>query len=118
MRLHDRLLDELGGERGLLRPEMLESAVGAVGASFAGTEAHPGISAKAAAYLWHIAHNHPFLDGNKRTAVTAMRHFLALNGYALTASQDSLVSIAEKAATGEATEQEVTCWVAEHTSRR
>ena len=116
--IHQRLLDALGGEPGVLSQTALESAVEVVRAAFAGEELHAGVYAKAAAYLWHLARSHPFVDGNKRTAVTAMCHFLRLNGHDLTACNDSLVRIAERTATGDASEEEVARWVRQNTTIR
>lgn len=81
--LHQRQLDRFGGGAGLRDRGLLESAVAQPQASFGGTYAHDGLFAMAAAYLFHIVSNHPFVDGNKRTGLLAAQVFLDLNGVAL-----------------------------------
>jgi len=49
---------------------------------------HPTIAEQAAAYLYHIARNHPFIDGNKRSAFAVMDTFLRLNGFSLNLTDD------------------------------
>lgn len=67
---------------------LLESALAQPQATFAGLLLHPTIPAQAAAYLYHLAMNHPFIDGNKRTAFAAMDTFLELNGCELNLTDD------------------------------
>lgn len=67
---------------------LLESALIQPQASFGGKLLHPTIYDQAAAYLYHLSMNHPFLDGNKRTAFAVMDAFLRLNGYRLNLSND------------------------------
>jgi death-on-curing protein len=70
------------GSRHVLRDRgLLESAVARPQASAFGTDAYPDLAAKAAALLHSLVLNHPFVDGNKRTAVLATLVFLDLNGY-------------------------------------
>ena len=65
----------------------------------------------AAAYAYGIARNHPFLDGNKRTAFVAMELFLMKNGMLLTASDDDAVLTFLKLAAGEISEEELAAWI-------
>ena len=81
--LHHRQLDRFGGGAGLRDRGLLESAVAQPQASFGGTYVHEGLIAMAAAYLFHIVANHPFVDGNKRAGLLDAQVFLALNGIAL-----------------------------------
>ncbi len=81
--LHERQLDRFGGGTGLRDRGLLESAVAQPQASFGGTYAHDGIFAMAAAYLFHIVANHPFVDGNKRVGLLAAQVFLDVNGITL-----------------------------------
>ena len=69
-----------GGDPALLDRGLLESAVAMPGARFYGQYAHDGLGAMAAAYLFHLAKNHAFADGNKRTAAVAAVLFLDYNG--------------------------------------
>ena len=69
------------------------------------------MAALAAAYAFGIARDHPFLDGNKRTALIAARTFLLLNGVNLKASQDEKVLIFLQLAEGLLTEEELADWI-------
>ena len=79
LELHDQLIDEYGGLKGVLNLGLLQSALEAPKASFGGRYLHKTIFDKAAAYLFHISRNHPFVDGNKRTAVMVSLLFLSVN---------------------------------------
>lgn len=81
--LHQRQLDRFGGGAGLRDRGLLESAIAQPQASFGGTFAHDGLFAMAAAYLFHIVSNHPFVDGNKRAGLLAAQVFLDVNGVTL-----------------------------------
>jgi death-on-curing protein len=71
----------MGGKHVLRDRGLLESAVARPQASAFGADAYPDLAAKAAALLHSLVLNHPFIDGNKRTAVLATLVFLDLNGY-------------------------------------
>ena len=73
----------MGGTHALRDRGLLEAAVARPRAGALGAEAYPNIVTKAAALLHSLALNHPFVDGNKRTAVLATLVFVDLNGYAL-----------------------------------
>ncbi len=84
LKLHADQLESFGGTPGLRDAGLLDSALAQPQATFAGELLHPTIASQAAAYLYHLAMNHPFLDGNKRTAFAVMDTFLRLNEYTLT----------------------------------
>lgn len=86
--LHEQLFDRFGGNHGLRDLGMLESAVAMPQAGFGDEYLHEDLFEMAAAYLFHIVMNHPFIDGNKRTGTHAAFVFLADNGHAITLSQD------------------------------
>lgn len=88
LELHERLVERFGGSHGLRDLGMLESAVAMPQAGFGEAYLHEDIFEMAAAYLFHIVMNHPFIDGNKRTGTHSALVFLADNGYAVTLSQD------------------------------
>jgi death on curing protein len=81
--LHQRQLERFGGGAGLRDRGLLESAVPQPQASFGGMYVHEGLFAMAAAYLFHIVSNHPFVDGNKRAGLLAAQVFLDVNGITL-----------------------------------
>jgi len=78
--IHDAALEEHGGKGGFHAQEMVESAIEMPKSSFGGSDLYPDLLDKAAAYLFFIASNHGFSDGNKRTALAAALTFLSLNG--------------------------------------
>lgn len=81
--IHHRQIEKFGGRHGLRDEGLLDSALAQPKASFSGNLLHPTIAAQAAAYLFHIIMNHPFVDGNKRTSFAVMDTFIQLNGHAL-----------------------------------
>jgi death on curing protein len=80
---HDVQIARFGGMYGIRDEGLLKSALAQPEATFSGELLHPTIYGQAAAYLYHISKNHPFVDGNKRTAFAAMDVFLRMNGYIL-----------------------------------
>ena len=82
--IHDRLIEEIGGLVGVRDLNLLESAVARPRAAFGGTDQFPTVFDKAAALMESVATNHPFVDGNKRTAITSAAVLLKCNGYILT----------------------------------
>lgn len=81
--LHYDQIEAFGGIHGIRDKGLLESAVMTPQASFGGEYLHSGIFEMAAAYAFHIAENQPFLDGNKRTALSSALAFLKINGVAV-----------------------------------
>ena len=79
--VHDRVISETGGKKGILDFTLLHSAVERSKVSFGGTDLYPTIFEKAAALLHSLILNHPFKDSNKRTALVSTVRFLYLNGY-------------------------------------
>lgn len=98
--IHNRQIEKFGGSPGLRDEGLLDSALAQPKASFSGELLHSTISEQAAAYLFHIIMNHPFIDGNKRTSFAVMDTFLRLNNYALKLTNEQsyqfVMSIAER----------------------
>jgi len=90
--IHSRLVTETGGSHGLRDLGLLESAVARPRATFDSNELYPDLFTKAAALMDSLINNHPFLDGNKPTGITATGLFLRINGWDLTASSEELVA--------------------------
>lgn len=86
--LHEDQIESFGGTSGIRDMGLLESALAQPKASFGGEFLHPTLAEQAAAYLYHLAMNHPFVDGNKRTAFAAMESFVVANGYSLELSNE------------------------------
>lgn len=78
--IHAAAISEFGGSTGVREPALLESAVAAPQASFGGRSPYADLVEMAAAYLFYLCKNHPFIDGNKRAALGACLVFLRLNG--------------------------------------
>jgi len=97
---------------------MLKSALAMPQASYEGEWLHPTIHEMAAAYLFHLARNHPFIDGNKRAALAATIGFLGLNGLRVVAPADALYALVMRIARGEATKADAATFLEKHTRRR
>jgi death-on-curing protein len=113
--IHNRVIAEFGGDPGMRDRGLLESAVAMPHATFSGDYLHSQLFEMAAAYHFHICANHPFVDGNKRVAVTAAEVFLLANGYELQAGDVELEEITLGVAEGRATKGQVTEFFATYT---
>ena len=109
---HAEQLALFGGADGLRDFGLLESALARPINKFAYGESD--LAALAAAYGFGIARNHPFIDGNKRTALASMIVFLGLNGSDLDAPQEAATAIMLSLAVGEITEDGLARWIADH----
>lgn len=110
--MHSRQIAEHGGGDGVRDPGLLESAL-ARPQNIRAYEPDADIARLAVAYALGIAKNHPFIDGNKRTALVAMRTFLVLNGKTLSATpEDKYLTILDLAA-GDLSEQHLAEWIRE-----
>lgn len=98
--IHAHQIEAYGGAFGVRDTGLLLSAVAAPKASFAGELLHGTLFEIAAAYLFHLARNHPFIDGNKRAALAAALVFLELNGVSIDAPDEELVEMVLGVATG------------------
>ncbi len=78
--VHAEAISQFGGSNGIREMALLESAVAAPKASFGGESVYTDLTEVAAAYLFFLCRNHPFVDGNKRAALGASIVFLRLNG--------------------------------------
>ncbi len=109
--VHERQLSEHGGGTGTRDVGALESAL-ARPQNLALYE-EPGIAALAATVAYGIARNHPFVDGNKRSAWVAARLFLRLNRAVLTFDKSEATILMQRLAAGELSEDEVATWLRE-----
>ena len=91
--LHADQISRYGGEGGVRDLALLQSAIAMPQARFGGEWLHPTLHEMAAAYLFHIVRNHPFVDGNKRTGLICAIAFLGLNEAQLLADPDELVDL-------------------------
>lgn len=112
---HDAQIAEHGGLEGVRDLTLFESALAHQLNLF--NYGTPTPFALAAAYAARIAKNHPFADGNKRTAYIALRLFLLLNGFDLTASPADRVDVTMRLAAGELSEGELAEWIESNTKK-
>ena len=114
--IHDEQLAEHGGGSGLRDQRLLESAL-ARPINLAAYE-DPDVAALAASYTVGLAKNHPFVDGNKRTAFVALELFLALNGHELMAGDADCVVTMLAVAAGDIEEAELAEWIRQNVTKR
>lgn len=113
--VHRRQIAEHGGLDGPRAPDLLASALARPKSVFAcSDDPAPDLATLAAAYAWGVTRNHPFVDGNKRTALILLRLFLRLNGADLVAEGVEKYDTIVRIAAGEMTEVELTDWVRDH----
>lgn len=110
--VHDRQLAEHGGPTGVRDEGMFASAMARPRNQWAYGE--DDVCALAASYAFGIARNHPFADGNKRTAWVLARLFLRKNGLALSIDEPDAIRTVEALAAGELSESELTDWFRAH----
>ena len=109
--LHSRLISVIGGGHGVRDVGMLLSALGRPQATFDGKDLYPDIMMKAAALMDSLVRNHPFIDGNKRTAITASAMFLRMNGYHLNVENIELVNFTLACAQSQLSLAEMAEWL-------
>jgi len=114
LNLHADQVALYGGEHGLRDMGLLESAMAQPRAMFGGEYLHGDIFEMAAAYLFHIVQNHPFLDGNKRAGAVAALVFLDLNGIEIDAPKGSIYDLTMSVATGQAKKPEIADFFRSH----
>ena len=100
LEIHAEAIAQFGGSEGLRDRALLESAVAAPQASFGGESPFTDAVDIAAAYLFYLCSNHPFVDGNKRAALGACLVFLRLNGFTLAPDGDDWENLTLAVAAG------------------
>jgi death on curing protein len=116
--MHNEALIQHGGAEGVRDHGLLESAMARPRNLFAYSNPEPSFGRLAASYAKGIVANHPFVDGNKRTAFTVSVTFLRLNGLALTATQEDRYRIFLGLAEGTVTEDQLAGWFERNTAPR
>ena len=115
--IHQRMIEEFGGAGTVRDQGLLESAVMMPAAQFGGKYLHKGIPEMAAAYLFHLCGNHPFLDGNKRTALAAAEVFVTANKRRLSATDEELEDLTMGVASGNVSKTEVMAFFRKHVKK-
>jgi death-on-curing protein len=111
--IHAHQIARYGGALGVRDRGLLESALAMPSATFAGEYLHPSLPEQAAAYLFHLVKNHPFVDGNKRVGLACSLVFLRLNGISIRATDDDLVDIVMGVAEGRRSKADVAVFLRE-----
>lgn len=109
--LHARLIQRTGGSGGVREMGLLESALARPRATFGGNDLYPNLWSNVAALMHSLVKNHPFVDGNKRTALTATGMFLEMNGHRLVASNEQAFEFTQQAARSKVEPEEMSEWL-------
>jgi death on curing protein len=112
--LHADQIERYGGTPGLRDAGLLSSALAMPQASFSGNLLHSTVHEMAAAYLFHLTQDHPFLDGNKRIGLAATLAFLGLNDLELRAEDGDLFELVMGVAQGLRTKAEIAVFLQRH----
>ena len=113
--LHADQVVRYGGAQGVRDLAALEAAVAMPRATYGGSFLHGTLHEMAAAYLFHIVQNHPFVDGNKRAGLAAAIAFLGLHDLEVNADDDALVDLVLGVARGAVPKAEVAVFLMRHT---
>ena len=115
--IHQRQIQRFGGTNGVRDEGLLDSALAQPQATFGGELLHPTIGEQATAYLYHLAMNHPFIDGNKRTAFAVMLTFITLNGYSLNLSAEEAYNLVIRVVQRQISKEELSAFLEVHLQR-
>lgn len=115
---HAVLIAQYGGADGLRNAGLLESALAAPRQGFGGEFAHHYPFGMAAAYAFHIAKNHPFVDGNKRVALMCCGAFLRMNGWDLVSEGEAAADAILQLVSGELDKDDFASWLKQNSRER
>ena len=113
--LHTQLENAFVLSSGVRDENLLASAVNTPFQTFMGNHLYPSLYDKAAQLCYGIANNHPFTDGNKRTALHSMYVYLIINGFDIMATQQDVENMIIDVAAGNMTNVELAQWLRENT---
>lgn len=116
--IHQEQIERFGGTVGVRDEGLLDSALAQPQVTFGGELLHSTIHEQAAAYLFHLAMNHPFVDGNKRTAFAVMDSFINLNGYTLNLSAEEAYQLVIRVVERKMSKEELAVSLEVHLQRR
>ena len=115
LEIHQDQVTRYGGAAGIRDIELLKSALGMPSATYGGQFLHTDIYEMAAAYLFHLVKNHPFVDGNKRVGAVTALIFLYLNGFDFDAPENDLAEMVLAVARGDIDKADVAVFIRRHT---
>ncbi len=116
--IHFQVIDRFGGLHGVRDIGGLESAVSRPRTTVFGNDAYPTLIEKASAVLHSLILNHPFYDGNKRTAFAAAGLFLRTNGISITGSHQEMEDFVVHVADRHLSVETIAAWLSDHAIRR
>ena len=111
LEIHQNQVARYGGAAGIRDMELLKSALGIPSATFGGRFLHTDIHEMAAAYLFHLVKDHPFIDGNKRVGAVTALVFLELNGFDFDAPEDDFTEMVLAVTRGELGKADVAVFI-------
>ena len=114
LKLHTKIIEKSGGSHGVRDDHALDSCLEQPLSTFGGQDLYPSQIDKGAAIGFFLIANHPFIDGNKRIGLIAMKQYLAFHKYYIEASIDTQESIILAVASGEMDRETFTKWVEKH----
>lgn len=114
LEVHQNQILTYGGTDGIRDTGLLESALAQPSATFSGVSLHSDLFEMAAAYLFHLVQNHPFIDGNKRIGLEAALLFLAINDCLIEVEDDKLIQLVLSTAQGQTTKADIAQFFREH----
>jgi len=115
--IHEKLTAKTGGSPGLRDRGLLESAVLGCSLTFDSEDIYPTVIEKASRMAYSICKNHPFVDGNKRVAVTTLLAILRMNDIIISFSQNELIALGLGLADGSIGYEDVITWVTKHLTK-
>lgn len=115
--IRDGIMGKISGRKGILDFTLLFSALERPKATFAGQDLYKTIFEKAAALVHSFIQNHPFNDGNKRTALGVMVRFLYVNGYVLHGKKEEIVDFTLKIQHRKFKFEDITSWIEKHVGK-
>jgi death-on-curing protein len=116
--IHNDQIKRYGGRTGIRDLELLKSAVAMPKTGFGEEYFHTDFHEMAAAYLFHLVRNHPFIDGNKRSGAVSAIIFLILNGIDFSVDEDSLVNLVISVAEGKIDRLEIALYFRKNSRSR
>jgi len=118
IRIHKQSIDMYGGLDGLRDPGRIDSSINGMYQTIFGEEAYPELTDKASTLVTGIVMGHPFLDGNKRTGVSAMISFLQINGYDLEVTNEELIEFGLAIAQNQMDREQIKAWLEAHKKQK
>ncbi len=109
--IHHDQIERYGGDHGIRDLNLLHSAVAMPMATFSGQALHRDLFEMAAAYMFHIVGNHPFVDGNKRTGAVSALVFLEMNGIEILATEDDFEELVMAVASGSIGKEQIAAFL-------